>query len=146
VQGLQGASGVVSLTTYDTNVSRSGIIPTGGAFVILGAPLTPSGQSITVTSTTQNIVGAITATGQLDASTILFGLCYQSGSGTVTLLGGSLSSKLVNTAVGYVSLAASGTGTLPAAGTYTVGWCASQGGTTSVTFEADVVGWVMVTN
>jgi hypothetical protein len=137
----------VSLTTYNTSVSRAGLIPVSGTFAFLGA----SAQTVTVAAN-QKIVAAITAAGLPTTSfSIDYGICYQVPGAIVTLLGPSIPSpstaEVDLTANNAQSLTATYAGTLPA-GTYMVGWCASQptGATTTAVFEAQVGGWVLVTN
>ena len=145
--GATGPSGVVSVTTYNTNVARLGLIPVSGTFAFLG----PSGQPVTV-SANQNLIASITAAGFVGSTTgIVYGICYQSGTGPVTLLGPSIpagnGAEVSLTTGSYQSITATFAGSLPA-GTYTVGWCASQtsGPTTSALFEAQLGGWVLVSN
>jgi hypothetical protein len=129
------------MTTYSASVSRAGVVPADGSFVILGS----SGQSITV-GANQKLVGSLSATGfSVDNADLKFSICYQTAAGAIT----TLSSPAQQSITGQVftnGLTANAAGS-PPAGTYTVGFCAAQvNGTAAITYEAVIAGWVLLTN
>ena len=138
--GPVGPSGVVATASMVGPVAGSMIAPLAGAFIFVG----PTAQA-TVTAT-QRLTGA--ASIALAASAVDFfdfGLCYQLGAGTVTLLVGTLNYQSAAATPNATPFATSGTGVPGVAGTYSVGFCARNSGSTAITTDW-LNAWVQVTN
>ncbi|MDI1482518.1 collagen-like protein [Polyangium sp. y55x31] len=139
-KGATGATGVVSITSLDA----SGMTVNGSSLAFAWAA-TP--VSVTVAAG-QRITGsavAILGTSSGSATSVGFGLCYQSGAGPlVTFYPASYTSAASISA--RAPYAAAGTVSGLAAGTYNVGFCVRNVSATALNSNDAINGWVMVTN
>jgi hypothetical protein len=135
--GSPGPSGVVTTATF----SGGGITPiSAGA----SAPVFASSTATVTTTASQRLTGA--AWGALSSTgaqqTFIYGLCYQASTGGTITFFSPVNSTLTTTTSTYADAAS----VVPGAGTWTVGYCVFNPGSSSLDRFYGENGWVQVTN
>lgn len=145
--------------TFTGTLSGAGISNLNRVFVFNGTlPLSIAGSasayvfagptaSVTLAANQRMTAAATAALGKTSADVQLaqVGVCYQSSGGAITNFVGT-NYILVQFSATRQTYSATASVTGLAAGTYTVGYCVQNSGTTAINNNDYVNGWVMVTN